>query len=111
MAGKKIKISFSDSVDAKKKAVKVLDDFAGNEIQFNDIKKIAEALGSEYLVKKERGKGSQKRFKNKLLLDHPYFKGIFGVHTKPKGGKMIVYRANYRKYVSPVFSYILGKLK
>ncbi|MCD4834756.1 MAG: hypothetical protein K8R31_13240 [Bacteroidales bacterium] len=112
MAGKKIKINFSDSVDAKKKAVKALDDFTGNEIDFNDIKRVAEALGSEHLLKKDRGKGSQERFKNKLLLDHPYLRGFFGVHIKHKGGsKIMVQRANYRKYISPVFNHILSKIK
>jgi len=82
MAKLKIRINPSSSLDDIEKVIDGVIKSGQREIKLNQLIKIMDALGGEYLTGKKGGKGSQARFRHPdlTLYSSHYQDGQFGVH-------------------------------
>ncbi len=109
MSIKKFKISKNPTKEELKSLLSFLKNYPQDEIPFIHIRKLAEALGAEYLDKGNRGKGSSERFRHKILNNYRGYNGIVSIHIKHKGGdRVMVYRSNFKKYLYPVLDLMVN---
>lgn len=110
MAKLKIKVNAESSLEDIEKAFENVLNSGQKEIEFKLIKKIAEALGAEYVTRKKSGGGSRERFRHEGLLgDLYYHDGMFGVDRIHGGkGNIKVLMKDLKRFFKPAIEKIIA---